>query len=66
MIELPKKKYLRPDEVADYFNVSRSVVYNWVEHGLLDGNKLTNGTLRISIESMKRFEENGLKRALNS
>jgi excisionase family DNA binding protein len=63
MLDLPMKKHLRPDEVALYFDVSRSTVYLWVDHGMLDGCKLTNGMLRITRESVERMEEKGRERA---
>ena len=60
MIELPKSKYVRPDQVADYFGVSRSTIYTWFDHGHLTGNKLTNGTVRILVSSVRKFEEKGM------
>jgi len=33
MIYLPVKPYYRPDEVASYFNVSRSNIYRQMDEG---------------------------------
>ncbi|GAB7141384.1 hypothetical protein RsTz2092_13680 [Deferribacterales bacterium RsTz2092] len=37
MQTLPDKRYLRPDEVAEYFNVSRRTVYRWADNGEIVG-----------------------------
>jgi len=62
MQQLPNKKYMRPDEVADYFNISRSTIYLWCDHGKLDGFKPSGGVLRVTVESVRRLEEEGLLR----
>ena len=59
------KRLLRPDEVAEYFSVARSTVYLWCEHGHLEKTKLTNGTLRITAESVEAFEKRGFTKAAN-
>ena len=61
--EQKPKRLLRPDEVAEYFSVSRTTIYLWCEHGHLERTKLTNGTLRITPESVENFEKNGFIRA---
>lgn len=66
MLELPEKKLLRPDEVATYFSVSRSTIYLWVEHGQLEAAKLTDGVLRVTLDSVKAFEQRGMMRAAQS
>ena len=60
MLELPRKKYMRPDEVATYLSVSRSVVYLWCDHGRLQAINDTGGTLRVLTESVKEFEKRGM------
>ena len=61
MIELPKKKYVRPDEVADYLYISKSTVYVWCQNGSLESSKM-NGVLRITRDSVIEFEKAGFKR----
>lgn len=51
---LPKKELLRVDEVATYFDVARSTVYLWIDHGLLKAEKY-RGIIRIPKESVKKF-----------
>ena len=51
---VPEKPLLRVDEVAAYFDVSRSVVYLWIDHGLLEAEKY-HGTIRIPRESVVNF-----------
>lgn len=58
------KKYMRPDEVAAYFDVARSTVYLWGEHGLLEICKVTNGTIRVTVDSVKKLEKEGFVRSL--
>lgn len=48
---LPDKSNFRPDEVAYYFDVVRSTIYNWIDNGILDASKI-KGTIRISRESI--------------
>lgn len=48
---LPMKALFRPDEVATYFNVSRSVIYLWVDHGILEAEKY-HGTIRIPRQAI--------------
>lgn len=51
---VPEKPLFRVDEVAAYFDVSRSVVYLWIDHGLLEAEKY-HGTIRIPRESVVNF-----------
>jgi excisionase family DNA binding protein len=48
---LPKKDLFRPDEVADYLMISKSTVYLWVDHGILQAEKI-KGTIRIPRKSI--------------
>lgn len=57
------KRYLSVPEVADYFSVSKSLVYEWIRADKLevwhpDGRPGTRG-LRISSVSVLRLEETG-------
>jgi excisionase family DNA binding protein len=40
--DLPDKKLLRPDEVAEYLRVSKKTVHRWVKKGTLDAIKINN------------------------
>jgi excisionase family DNA binding protein len=53
MNELPRKKYLRPDEVADFWRVDVKTVYRWVAMGIIDADKI-GGTVRISREEAEK------------
>ncbi len=48
---LPDKSLFRVDEAAAYFDVARSTIYLWLDHGILKGEKY-GGTVRISRESI--------------
>jgi excisionase family DNA binding protein len=52
MTTLPNKDLFRVDEVATYFDVSRSTVYLWIDHGILIAEKY-GGTIRIPRESVE-------------
>lgn len=54
MANLPEKEMLRVDEVATYFDVSRSVVYLWIDHGLLVAEKY-RGLIRVPKEEVEKF-----------
>jgi excisionase family DNA binding protein len=51
MTTLPEKELLRVDEVAQYFSISRSTVYLWIEHGILIAEKY-RGIIRVPRESV--------------
>lgn len=61
---LPGKKYMRPDEVAEYLNIHRSTVYLWCDHGKLEHCKLSDGVMRVLTESVKQLEKNGMLKAV--
>ena len=48
---LPNKSLFRVDEVADYFGYSRSTIYLWIDHGILQAERY-GGTFRVSRESI--------------
>ena len=52
----PLKRYLRVDEVADYFNVSTRTIYRLIEEGELPRVKI-RGCLRIPIWEIEKYEE---------
>lgn len=51
MNTLPNKELLRVEEVATYFGVARSTIYLWIDHGILQAEKI-RGTIRIPRESI--------------
>lgn len=56
MTGLPKKALLRPDEVAEYFGVSRSLIYTWCELGVLEAEQyVEHGTIRIPREAVEEL-----------
>ena len=54
--ELPNRKLLRVDEVAQFFSVSERTIRLWVDHGLLRAGKM-RGTTRIFRESVEAWYE---------
>lgn len=51
MIDLPQKTLLRVDEVAQYFGVARSTIYLWIDHKILEAEKI-RGVIRIERASV--------------
>lgn len=51
MSDLPNKPLLRVEEAATYFDVSRSTIYLWIDHGILIAEKY-RGVIRIPKESI--------------
>ena len=57
MMTLPEKEWYRPDEVAKHYDVSLSAIYQWIQEGKLNAEKICGKTIRIprqSIEEMKK------------
>ena len=54
MVDIPNKPLWRVDEVAAHFDVARSTVYLWIDHGLLPAEKL-RGVIRVPRESIVNF-----------
>jgi excisionase family DNA binding protein len=52
--DLPKKTFLRPDEVALFLRVSLKTVYRWHAKGLLQGIRFQR-SLRIFRESVVKL-----------
>lgn len=50
---LPAKALLRPDEVADFFRISRNTIYAWIDSGDLKAFKV-RGTIRILTVEVER------------
>ena len=48
---LPNKSLFRIDEVADYFSVNASSIRRWIDHGILEKEKIV-GVVRIPRESI--------------
>lgn len=55
MGELPAKKMLRPDEVADFWRVDVKTVYRWIDLGILNAEK-KGGTIRVRREEAEKGE----------
>jgi excisionase family DNA binding protein len=53
MNDLPKKELLRVEDVAAYFDVSRSTIYLWIDHGILLAEKY-RGVIRVPRESVEK------------
>lgn len=51
MPELPNKALLRPDEVAEYFDVKPRTVYGWISEGKIEAVKV-GGTVRIKRQAV--------------
>lgn len=47
MIKFPDKELLRPDELAKIFNVSKQVIYLWIETGELEAVRIGKKALRV-------------------
>jgi excisionase family DNA binding protein len=57
MIDLPEKKWFRPDEVATLLGVSVRTVRNWYESGELPGAKLGKRLIRFARPVLIEFVE---------
>lgn len=53
---LPNKEFLRPDEVANYFSLSLSTIYGWINEGKIDAVNIgPSNTIRIRREEVKKM-----------
>lgn len=50
------KKYVSPEELAEYFGVPRRTIYHWVDKGALPAKKVC-GLLRITVVSARALED---------
>jgi excisionase family DNA binding protein len=56
MTELPQTILLRPDEVAEYFGVSRQTVYVWLRKNKLTHVHTPGGQVRIAKTEVERVK----------
>ena len=54
MKDLPEKKLLRVEEVAEYFSVTCRTIYLWIEHGHLEAERTPGKCIRITHESVEK------------
>lgn len=52
MLELPKKKLLRVEEVAAFFSVTNRTIYLWIEHGHLEAERTPGRCIRVLRDSV--------------
>ena len=52
MLELPQKKLLRVDEVAEWFSVTNRTIYLWIDHGHLEAIRTPGTCIRILRDSV--------------
>ena len=50
---LPNKDFYQVQEIADHFRVSRSTIYNYIDHGILPNCKKIGGSVRIPKKSIE-------------
>ena len=62
MIDLPEKKLMRVDEAAKYLDVHPRTIRRWIEHGILEAEKLA-GSIRISRVAIVEFRTKGREMA---
>ena len=56
MSDLPKKEWLRVDEVAEHYQISRSSVYAWIDDGALPAYRLGKSRLiRINRDDAEKI-----------
>ena len=58
----PPKKWVRVQEIAAYFDVTRAAVYQWVNQGRIKALRLGD-TVRITPEEFTYLKEHGLRDA---
>jgi len=54
MTTLPLKDLFRPDEVAEYFSISRVTVYRWIKQGKIEAIKV-DGIIKIRKEAIVKY-----------
>lgn len=55
---LPKKDLFRIDEVADYFSVDQHTIRTWIQHSIIESEKIASGSVRISRGAILRCRFN--------
>lgn len=52
-----RRGYATVKEVADYFGVGRSSVYEWISTGQLQAKKFGKKAVRVHLSEIERFEQ---------
>ena len=50
VFDIPEKRMFRPDEVAEFFDVSPRTIYRWCENGQLKFIRIGPARIRITRE----------------
>jgi excisionase family DNA binding protein len=61
-VNFPQKMYYRVEEVAAYFDISRTTVYRLIKREMLKAVKIRS-SLRINRQELDRFARKNLKRS---
>lgn len=58
MGELPNKRYLTPQEVADFYNVKVKTLYGWINEGKVEAERIgPSKLLRIKREVAEQLPQ---------
>lgn len=57
MITLPDKAYFRPGELAKFYDVSKSVIYQWINEGKINAEKICGRSIRIPREEAEKMKK---------
>jgi excisionase family DNA binding protein len=58
MTTLPEKKYLSPQEVADFYGLRIKTLYGWIAEGKVDADRIGPGkVLRIKREVAEQLAQ---------
>jgi predicted site-specific integrase-resolvase len=58
MTTLPNKKYLAPQEVADFYCIPVKTLYGWISEGKVDADRIGPGkVLRIKREVAEQLAQ---------
>ncbi|MFA6336143.1 MAG: helix-turn-helix domain-containing protein [Bacteroidales bacterium] len=58
MTDLPNKKYLTPQEVADFYNVKVKTLYGWISEGKIEAERIgPSRVLRIKREVAEQLPQ---------
>jgi excisionase family DNA binding protein len=61
-VNFPQKMYYRVEEVAAYFDISRTTVYRLIKREMLKAVKIRS-SLRINRQELDRFARKNLKKS---
>ena len=53
MKKLPDKELLRPQEVGEFWGVSRSTIYRWIDEGIIPARKLGKTIRVLNSDALK-------------